>query len=71
MLKPLLPYNGYSIPQLEDLMQDATEEQEQMIVIELARRGCVKKRCMKCQIAIGHGNFCKKHSYMSLASITK
>lgn len=70
MVEPELPYHGFSTSQLEDLMLDASQEQEKLIVIELARRGVITKTCAKCGDAIGHGLFCKKHSYMSIASIT-
>ena len=69
MAVPELPYHGFSTSQLEDLMLDASEVQEKLIVIELARRGVITKTCGKCGDAIGHGLFCKKHQYMSLASI--
>ncbi len=71
MLEPELNYMGMSKDQLEDLMMDASEEQEQLIVIELARRGEVSKICGECGEAIGHGLFCKKHSFMSIASLSK
>ncbi len=69
MPQPELPYHGFSASQLEDLMLDANEEQEKLIVIELARRGVVSNTCMKCGEAIGHGLFCKKHSYLAISSI--
>lgn len=71
MPEPELNYTGMSKNQLEDLMQDASEEQEQLIVNELTRRGEVSKTCAECGEAIGHGIFCKAHSYMSIASISK
>ncbi len=69
MATPDLPYHGFSTSQLEDLMQDASEEQEKLIIIELVRRGVIKKTCAKCGDVIGYGLFCKKHSYMAISSI--
>lgn len=71
MPQPELPYHSFSASQLEDLMLDANEEQEKLIVIELARRGVVTKTCLKCGEAIGHGLFCKKHYYMTPDSVHK
>ncbi len=70
MPNPDLPYHGFSASQLEDRMLDADEEQEKLIVIELARRGVITKTCAKCGDAIGHGLFCKEHSYLAISSIS-
>ena len=69
MPEPDLPYHSYSVPVLEDLMLDATEEQEALIVQELVNRGAVTKTCLKCGEPIGHGLWCKKHEYLSIASV--
>lgn len=61
MSTPELNYQGMSIPQLEDLMLDASEEQEDLIVQELVKRGAPTKQCLECQEPIGHGLWCEKH----------
>lgn len=69
MTTPDLPYHSYSVPVLEDLMLDASAEQEALIVQELVNRGAPTKSCLKCKEAIGHGLWCKKHEYLSIVSV--
>lgn len=71
MPQPELAYEGMSVSQLEDLMMDASPEQEQLIVDELVSRGAVTKTCLKCGEAIGHGLWCKKHEYLMIGSVYK
>lgn len=68
MPTPELEYQGMSVPQLEDLMLDASEEQEDLIVKELAERGAPTSLCIECKEPIGHGLWCKKHAHMMLLS---
>ena len=70
--QPELAYEGMSIPQLEDLMLDASEEpgndQVSLIVQELVKRGAPTKQCLECTKPIGHGLWCKKHIGKTLFS---
>jgi len=69
---PELAYEGMSIPQLEDLMLDASEEpgndQVFLILQELVKRGAPTKLCVECNKPIGHGLWCKKYAHMMLLS---
>lgn len=71
MTTPVLPYHSYSVDVLEDLMMDADEDQEALIVAELVKRGAFSKVCLKCGVAIGHGLWCKQHEYMALTALDK
>ena len=71
MPQPDLPYNGMSVPVLEDLMLDASHEQEQLIVQELVERGAPTKVCLKCREPIGHGLWCAAHMHMTIQSVSK
>lgn len=71
MAEPELPYHAMSLPTLEDLMLDASPEQEKLIVQELVDRGATTKTCLKCGKAIGHGLWCDTHMFLCIASVYK
>lgn len=71
MAEPELPYHAMSLPVLEDLMLDASVEQEKLIVQEIVDRGAPTKTCLKCGEAIGHGLWCVAHMSLSIASVYK